>query len=175
MSVLPQSRGAIPTRSTMIYRLFSGFICISLWQSINIKPANMYIVRARAQFNINTHGCWDLAPVHSRWVISCPVQPQSRLGLVFLSQFQWHERNVLDNWQLAVLPQSGGYWVRSLQGSFLGLYAFTCVRASKSNKKYVCRQYYRNACQVSERYHHYNIQSRGFGNSQDLEVRRLTD
>ena len=27
---------------------------------------------------------------------------------VFLTQFQWHEANVLDNWQLAELPQSGG-------------------------------------------------------------------
>ena len=26
----------------------------------------------------------------------------------FLTQFQWHEANVLDNWQLAELPQSGG-------------------------------------------------------------------
>ena len=26
----------------------------------------------------------------------------------FLTQFQWHEASVLDNWQLAELPQSGG-------------------------------------------------------------------
>ena len=26
----------------------------------------------------------------------------------FLAQFQWHEANVLDNWQLAELPRSGG-------------------------------------------------------------------
>ena len=26
----------------------------------------------------------------------------------FLTQFQWHEANLLDNWQLAELPQSGG-------------------------------------------------------------------
>ena len=30
------------------------------------------------------------------------------LGLCFLTQFQWHEAIVLDNWQLAELPQSGG-------------------------------------------------------------------
>ena len=29
------------------------------------------------------------------------------LGLCVLTQFQWHEANVPDNWQLAVLPQSG--------------------------------------------------------------------
>ena len=31
-----------------------------------------------------------------------------RYGIVFLTQFEWHEANVLDNWQLAELPQSGG-------------------------------------------------------------------
>ena len=30
------------------------------------------------------------------------------LGLCVLTQFQWHEAIVLDNWQLAGLPQSGG-------------------------------------------------------------------
>ena len=30
------------------------------------------------------------------------------IGIVFLIQFQWHEANVLDNWQLAELPQPGG-------------------------------------------------------------------
>ena len=32
----------------------------------------------------------------------------------------------------------------------------------------------RGACQISERYDNYNIQSRGFETSQDLAVRRLT-
>ena len=27
---------------------------------------------------------------------------------VFFTQFEWHEANVLDNWQLGELPQSGG-------------------------------------------------------------------
>ena len=31
------------------------------------------------------------------------------LGLCFLTQFQWHSANVLDSWQLVVLPQSGGH------------------------------------------------------------------
>ena len=30
------------------------------------------------------------------------------LELHFLTQFQWREANMLDNWQLAELPQSGG-------------------------------------------------------------------
>ena len=34
---------SIPAGSTIIYRFLCGFICISLCQSINIKPTNMYI------------------------------------------------------------------------------------------------------------------------------------
>ena len=30
------------------------------------------------------------------------------LGLCFLAQFPWYEMNIWNNWQLAVLPQSGG-------------------------------------------------------------------
>ena len=49
-----------------------------------------------------------MTPLHSRRVASCPVQPRAchrdRSG--FFIQFQWHEANVLDNWQLVVLPQS---------------------------------------------------------------------
>ena len=36
------------------------------------------------------------------------------------------------------------------------------------------QQCYRDACQISERYDHCNIQSRGFETSRDLAVRRLT-
>ena len=34
-------------------------ICVSLCQSIKIKPTNMYITSARAQLKINTHRCWN--------------------------------------------------------------------------------------------------------------------
>ena len=36
------------------------------------------------------------------------------------------------------------------------------------------QQYCRDACQISERYDHYNIQSRGSETSRDLAVRCLT-
>ena len=39
---------------------------------------NMYIASARAQFKINTHRCWNWHHVHSRQVVSCPVQPRAR-------------------------------------------------------------------------------------------------
>ena len=50
---------SIPAGSTIIYRFLCGFICVSLCQSIKIKPTNMYIASARAQFKINTHMCWN--------------------------------------------------------------------------------------------------------------------
>ena len=48
---------SIPAWSTIIYGFLCGLICVSLCQSIKIKPANMYIASARAQFKINTHRC----------------------------------------------------------------------------------------------------------------------
>ena len=100
---------SIPAWSTIIYRFLCGFICVSLCQSIKIEPTNMYIASARAQFKINTHRCWNWHHVHSRHVVSCPVQPRARhWSCVFLARFQWREAYVLDNWQLVELPQSGG-------------------------------------------------------------------
>ena len=69
---------SIPAWSTIIYRFLCGFICVSLCQSIKIKPTNMYVASARAQFKINTHRCWNWHHVHSRQVVSCPVQPRAR-------------------------------------------------------------------------------------------------
>ena len=48
-----------PDGSPKVYRFLSGFICVSLCHSIQIKPTNMYIASARAQFKINTDRCWN--------------------------------------------------------------------------------------------------------------------
>ena len=48
------SLSSIPAWSTKIYRFLCGFIWDSLCQTIKIKPTNMYIASARAQFKINT-------------------------------------------------------------------------------------------------------------------------
>ena len=68
----------------------------------------MYIASARAQFKINTHGCWNwhICIPDGLLVVQCSLG--HAIGIVCLTQFQWHEANVLDNWQLALLPQSGG-------------------------------------------------------------------
>ena len=56
-----------------------------------------------------THTCVgiDTGAFHTGCLLSSAASGMS-LELCFLTQFQWHEANVLDNWQLAALPQSGG-------------------------------------------------------------------
>ena len=62
------------------------------------------------------------------------------LELRFLTQSQWREAYVLDNWQHGVASVWRS-WVRSPPGpryfivSFVGLYAFPCARASKLNQQ----------------------------------------
>ena len=63
---------SIPAGSTIIHGFLCGFICVSLCHSINIKPTNMHIARARAQLKINTH-VLKLTPGHSRRVINYPL------------------------------------------------------------------------------------------------------
>ena len=66
----------------------------------------------------HTHRCWNW---HQCMTDGLPFF-QCRLGhvieIVFFTQVQWHETNVLDNWQLVVLPQSDGtefnpHWVHN--------------------------------------------------------------
>ena len=99
---------SIPAWSTIIYLFLCGFICVSLCQSIKIKPTNMYIASARAQFKINTHRCWNwhLCIPDGLSVVQC--SHGHVIGVAFLARLQWREAYVLDNWQLAELPQSGG-------------------------------------------------------------------
>ena len=52
---------------------------------------------------------------------------------------------------------------------FLGLDFFSHPEIWQAPRQQRCR----DACQISERYDHCNIQSRGFETSQDLRVRRL--
>ena len=99
---------SIPTGSTIIYRFLCGFICVSLCQGINIKPTNTYIASARAQFRINTHGWWNWHLCISDGLSVVEYSLGHVIGIVFLTQFQWREAIVLDNWQLAELPQSEG-------------------------------------------------------------------
>ena len=98
---------SIPTGSTMIYRLLCGSICVFLYQSIKINPTNMYRqIQVEVQ-NQHTQVV-RLTHAHSRRVVSCPVQHRACHWDCVLTQFQWQEANVLDNWQLAVLSQVGG-------------------------------------------------------------------
>ena len=105
---------SIPAGSTIIYRFLCGFICVSLCQSIKIKPTNMYIASARAQFKINTHRCWNWHHVHSRQVVSCPVQPRARhWNCVFWRDFSGVKRTCWTTGGVASVWRS---WVRSPPG-----------------------------------------------------------
>ena len=98
---------SIPAGSTIIYRFLCGFICVSLCQSIKIKPTNMYIASARAQFKKLTHTGVEIDTC--AFQTGCQLfSAATGMSLEFLARFQWREAYVLDNWQLAELPQSGG-------------------------------------------------------------------
>ena len=76
----------------IIYRFLCGFICVSLYQGIKIKPTKMYIVSTRAQFKINTHGCWNwpLCIPDGLSVVQCSLD---RLDCVFLHTFGGMKRS----------------------------------------------------------------------------------
>ena len=99
---------SIPAGSMIIDRFLCGFICVSLCQNFKIKP-NKYAYRQRqGAVQIKTQWCWNwhLCIPDGLSVVQCSLGHV--IGVAFLTQFQWHEVNVLDNWQLAELPQSGG-------------------------------------------------------------------
>ena len=137
---------SIPAGSMIIHRFHCGLICVYLCQIINIKLPNMYIATAGAQFKINIHRCqhWHMCIPDGLSVVQCSLGHV--LGVVFLTQFQWHEANVLGNWQLADLPQSGGreFDPHRVHDN-LSVPLFSCARASKLNQQictyiriYVC-------------------------------------
>ena len=68
------------------------------------------------------------------------------LELRFLARFQWREAYVLDNWQLAELPQSGGHEFDprrvydNLSVPFWVNVRFPVPEHQNKTKKYVYRQ-----------------------------------
>ena len=111
LAELPQPGGCElnPHGSTIIYQFLCGFIRDSLCHRIKMKPTKMYIACTRAQLKINTHRYWNwhLCIPDGLSVVQCSLGHV--IGIVLLTQFQWHEAILLDNWQLAVLPQCGGH------------------------------------------------------------------
>ena len=99
--VLPQSGGNefIPPGSTIIYQFLCGFINISLCQSIQIDISPEPVCSSKLT---HTGVEIDTCEFHTGCELSSAASAIS-LGLCFLTQFLWHEMNVL-----VVLPQSGG-------------------------------------------------------------------
>ena len=125
----------------MIYSFLCGFICVSLGQSFKIKPRNMYIASTRAQFKINTHGCWNwhLCIPDELSVVQCSLRHVIGIVFFYTISVAWNDcagqlaaGGVVSVWRL---------WVQSLPGprwfirSFVGLYAFPWARASKLNQE----------------------------------------
>ena len=81
----------IPAGYMTIYRFYCGFIWVSLCRGIKIKLTNMYISKDRVQFKMNSHLCNP----DGLSVVQCHLGHVIRI--VFLTQFQWHETNVLDS------------------------------------------------------------------------------
>ena len=97
-----------PVGSTIIYRYLCRFICISLCQSIKIKPTNIYVTSARAQFKINTLSClnWQLCIPDGLSVVQWSLRH-------FLWNVFWHnssgmKRTCLTTGSWWFLPQPGG-------------------------------------------------------------------
>ena len=85
-------------------------------QSIKIKPTNM--------FKINTHGCWNWHVCISDGLSVVQCSLGHAIGIVFFTQCQWNEANMLDNWQLVVLPQSAV--VSSIPAGSIIIHRFLC-------------------------------------------------
>ena len=69
----------------------------------------------------------------------------------FLTQFQWHEANVLDNWQLARLPKSGGsefdpHWVHD--NSLVPLWVYMSFLAPE-HQNYINKYDYSSVSKVT--------------------------
>ena len=85
----------------------------------------LYAFPCARESKLNQQICISQAPGHSSKLThtgveidTCAFQTGCQLSsaasgmsleLCFLTQFQWREAIVLDNWQLAELPQSGGH------------------------------------------------------------------
>ena len=109
---------SIPAGSTIIDQFLCGFICVSLCQSIKIKPTNMYIASARAHFKINTHGCWNwhLCILDGLSVVQCSLGHV--IGIVFL----WHNFS----------GTRRTYWTTGSWRSFLSLEVVSSIPAGST-------------------------------------------
>ena len=124
---------SITAWSTTIPRFLCG-----LCQCIKIKPTNVYYIRARAQFKINTQGCWNQ---HS-FKTGCPVPPRpGHWSCVFGTiSVAWNEYvgqmaagDVASVWGLRVRSPIGP---RQFLGSFVGYMHFPLPQFQNHTNQY---------------------------------------
>ena len=131
---------------TIIYRFHCGFICVYLCQSIKIKTSNMYIAITRAQFKIDTHGCWNwhLYIPDGFSVVQC--SHGHAIGIVFWHSFGGMKRTcwTIGSWRCCLSSEvvsstpTGSTIIYRFPCGFI---CFTCAWASKSNKQ-ICMKMY---------------------------------
>ena len=107
---------SIPAGSMLICRFLCGFLCVSWSQSNKIKPTNMYIASARAQFKIDKHRCrnWHLCNPDGFSIVQCSLGHVIGVAFFYVISVEWSARaGQLAAGGVALVWRS---WVRSPQG-----------------------------------------------------------
>ena len=107
------------------YRFLCGFICVSLCQSIKIKPTNMYISPAPGRSSKLTHAGVEIDTCAFQTVVSCPVQPRAcHWSCVFLRNFSGMKRTcwTTDSWLSCLSLEV----VSSIPAGSMIIYRFLC-------------------------------------------------
>ena len=150
---------SISAWSTIINRFLCWFTCVSKYQSIKIKPTNMYITRTRAQFTINTHKCWNWHLCISAGLSIVPPRPCDWDCIFDTISIAWNNFYSMKRtcWTI------GSWWccIRSIPAWFTIIYWFFCgVRCvsplpSKLNQqlyiKYVHWTILKNVIEISNK------------------------
>ena len=85
------------------------YVCMCACARASKLNQQICILPAPGRSSKFTHACVEIDTCAFQTGCQLPRAASGMsLGLCFLTQFQWHEAIVLDKWQLAELPQSGG-------------------------------------------------------------------
>ena len=108
------------------------------WWGKRIWKFHMKMLAIPSKFYMITRYVFYCTLYVSSWldyffVFICQLSSTAK-AIVCLTQFRWHETNVLNNWQYCLrLEEARSFVTRStiIHRFLCGLYAFPCARASK--------------------------------------------
>ena len=112
---------SIPARSTIIYRFLCGFICVSLWQSIKIKPTyHIYIYKSIYQFFNKEHQIYSKTRSSIRNVVivihTRKITYRSRTTHIQVSELRQYRVIIWNNDGLLTIGPRGTYsskiWIK---------------------------------------------------------------